>query len=417
MLRRGKKFLERAAQAYDKGGIANILEGAPKFARERLPVGLWPPLLIDQRHAADAAVTLPEKPSLDVAFDGWVHDAAPRQLANFEGRISSPENAVYVFEGADVAGRNPVAHVDGKALLPSWFGVDSAFFLHQNMFLKRNYPLSRAARRAVAEPKPSRRLESGFLLLTERGSGRYGWFHETLPKLQWYEEYCELTGESPVLILNSPASPFQRKTLRWMGYDPDDWLEHGDEVTRVGRLVVAPHPVRLEGNPSRGFASEPGWAGERIRSNVPEVDAEFSERVYVSRADADRRRVRNEREVLDVLEPRGFERYEPGRLSLTEQVTLFANAETVVGLHGLAYYNLMFCTRGMRLVELFAEDGVDESYFVAANELDMPYEYMECEPVDTWKHQRPINRDVVVDTDRLETIVDAMLLERPVASD
>lgn len=398
-----------------KRGVADVVGKGPRYVRERLPVSLWPELLLEPRTRADESVTLPEKPSLEVAYEGEVQERAPRQLANFEGTISSPENEVYVFHDVDVAGRYPVASVDGRVLLPSWFGVDTAFFVHQEKFLKRVVPLGRVARHALSAPDPERHLDHAFLLLSERGSYRYGWFHETVPKLRWYEEYCERTGERPTLLLNSPLREFQRRTLEWLGYGPDDWVEHGREVTRVDRLAVAQHPIRLEGNPSSGFASQLRWAGERIVSNLPPVDRSFSNLVYVSRADADRRRVRNEEAVLDVLEPRGFEWYEPGRLSLAEQIALFAGADVVVGLHGLAYVNLMFCDGETSLLELFAPDGTDESYFVVANEYGMTYECMVCEPVMDERNIRPINRDVVVDTERLARTVDHLVDRRSVA--
>lgn len=384
---------------------------APRFLRQRLPVALWPPLVIDPRNRADEIVWLPEKPALDVSYDGFFREGAPRQLANFEGTITGPENAVYVYEDAEVVGTYPVSRLPEGYLLPSWLGVDTAFFLHQEKFLKRDVPLIRVLKDRLGSDEPSRHLETAFLLNDERGSYRYGWFHETLPKLRWFEEYCAATGEEPVLITNSPLREFQRQSLTWMGYRPEEWIEHGAEITAVDRLAIAPHPIRLEGNPSSGFASEVGWAGRRIVESSPSVDREFADRVYVSRADASRRRVRNEKAVMELLEPMGFEWYEPGRLSLAEQVALFAGAEIVVGLHGLAFVNLMFCTEGTALVELFAEDGIDESYFVLANELGLDYECLVCESVHESYTQRPINKDVTVDTARLRAVVDHVLDE------
>lgn len=403
------KFSKKVYHRIEERGVSDLIDRVPRNVRQRLPIALWPPLLIDPRNAADEVVTLPEKPSLTVSYDGQFNDSVPRQLANFQGTISSPENAVYVYEDADVVGRYPVARIEGEYLLPSWFGVDTAFFLHQNKYLKRDISLSHLVQERLFDRVPERHIDTGFLVLDERGSNLYGWFHETLPKLRWYEEYCESTGERPVLILNSPLSDFQRQSLEWMGYEPDSWIEHGNELSRVDRLVVAPHPIRLEGNPSSGFATEVSWAGHRIRSNLPSVDRSFSDRIYVSRADANRRRVRNEGEVMETLGELGFERYIPGQLSLAEQVALFAGADVVVGLHGLAFFNLMYCDEGTAFVELFAEDGVDESYFVVANELDMEYEFMICDSYHEGENKRPINKDVHVDTDRLETIVTGLL--------
>lgn len=404
----------KITRVYRRNGARGLIERAPRYVRQRLPVGLWPPFMKDPRNAADEVVHLSERPSLAVEYTGQYRESLPRQLANFEGEITAPENAVYVYSDVDVFGRYPVARIDDTYLLPSWFGVDTPFFLHQQKYLKRNLPLGHVVRTSIFDSDPARSIETGFLLLDERGSYRYGWFHETLPKLQWYEEYCDLTGESPTLILNSPLSSFQRRTLRLMGYDPETWIEHPNETSRVGRLVVAPHPIRLEGNPSSGFATRLEWVGERIVSNLPDVERTFSNRIYISRADADRRRVRNEQAVMEMLGRRGFERYEPGRLSLEEQAQLFAGADVIVGLHGLAYYNLMFCDRGTKFLELFPEDGVDESYFVVANELEMDYEFMVCDSFHEGENKRPINKDVHVDPDRLRTIVDDLVGTRSV---
>lgn len=401
-----KEIPKPIVRHYRNQGLIDTLKKGPRFTRQRLPISLWPPLLLDPRNAADTVVTLPEKPSLEVRYEGRFRESAPRQLANFEGTISSPENAVYVYDDVDVAGRYPVMIVDGMVVLPSWFGVDTAFFHHQENALKRVVPLSFSFKSSLFGLGRSRHLEHAFLLLDERGSNLYGWLHETLPKLRWYEEYCEETGESPVLIVNSPLREYQRQSLEWMGYAPDTWIEHGPEVTHVDKLAVAPHPIRLEGRPSSGYASPLQWVGERIVSNLPEVESTYSNRIYVSRADADRRRVRNEQAVLDVLRPKGFERYEPGRLTLAEQAHLFSGADVIVGPHGLAYVNLIFCDGDTSLLELFAEDGLKESYFVLANEYGMRYECMVCESIHDGRNRRPINKDIVVDTDRLGEVVD-----------
>jgi len=403
-----RRAVKQVFRAYKNMSARQFCSRAPRYIRQHLPVGLWPPLLIDPRNEASETVELPKIPPVEVEYTGQSQDRTPRQLANFEGTITGPENAVYVYSDATVVGQYPLACIDGKYLLPSWFGVDTPFFLHQKKFLKRNLPLARTVR-GVSDEEPARSLDTAFLLLGERGSNIYGWFHEVLPKLWWYERYCKQTGESPVLLLNSPLSSFQEKTLRWMGYDSSSWIAHGRETSHVDRLAVAPHPIRLEGNPSSGFASRLGWVRDRILPNLPEVSEQFSNRIYISRADADRRHVRNEDAVVEMLERRGFERYIPGGLSLEEQATLFAGADVIVGLHGLAHFNLMYCDSETTVLELFPEDGVDESYFVVANELGLSYDCLVFESIDENQNRRPINKDIRVDISRLQSAVDEII--------
>jgi capsular polysaccharide biosynthesis protein len=392
--------------------LRGMVEGAPRFVRQRLPVSLWPSLVIDPRNRADEVVTLREKPPLSVTYDSAFDEAPPHQMADFLGTISRPENAVYVYHDVDVIGRYPTARIDGKYLLPSWLGVNTPFFLHQQKFLKREVPLTRLLRHAVSDSEPSRHLDTAFLLNDERGSHRYAWLHETLPKLRWFEGYCEATGEDPTLIVNSPLAEFQRQTLALDGVPARRLARtrRGDHPRREAGHRPPPHPA--QGQAQFGYATEVGWTGRRIKENLPPVERDFANRVYISREDAHRRHVRNKETVFEALDERGFERYEPGRLSLAEQVKLFASADTFVGFHCPVYFNLMSCGGDTGLLELFAENGVVSSYFVVANELGIDYECLVCEPVHESWNERPANKDVHVDLDRFTERVDSLLGRR-----
>jgi capsular polysaccharide biosynthesis protein len=84
-------------------------------------------------------------------------------------------------------------------------------------------------------------------------------------------------------------------------------------------------------------------------------------RVYVSRAAATTRRLKNESELLSALEPHGFSSWRLEELSLRAQIQLFADAETVLGPDGAAYANIVY-SQDCRLVELFAHHNVQLHY-------------------------------------------------------
>ncbi len=75
-------------------------------------------------------------------------------------------------------------------------------------------------------------------------------------------------------------------------------------------------------------------------------------RLYVSRAGIHRRRLSNEAALLDGLTARGFQVVHPENLGLLEQIALFQDARLVVGVHGSALTNIVWCRDLAGLLEL-----------------------------------------------------------------
>jgi capsular polysaccharide biosynthesis protein len=63
-----------------------------------------------------------------------------------------------------------------------------------------------------------------------------------------------------------------------------------------------------------------------------------------------------------MLSERGFDSVDCGKMSVQEQAEVFGSAEVVVGAHGAALTNLVFCRPGTRVVELFSPAYVNPCY-------------------------------------------------------
>jgi hypothetical protein len=98
----------------------------------------------------------------------------------------------------------------------------------------------------------------------------------------------------------------------------------------------------------------------------------FSHRVFISRRDAPSRRILNEDEIFDYLKTKGFERYDTGKMSVAEQIALFANADVVIGEHGAGLTNIMFCKTDALIIEIF-QNLIDTSFWFPAQALNLNY--------------------------------------------
>jgi len=86
---------------------------------------------------------------------------------------------------------------------------------------------------------------------------------------------------------------------------------------------------------------------------VPNLEKKKRRRLYVSRERAVGRRLTNEKDVLRIIEPLGFEKVLLEELTFLEQIKLFQNAECVLCPTGASLANIVFCSPGTKVIEIF----------------------------------------------------------------
>jgi capsular polysaccharide biosynthesis protein len=162
---------------------------------------------------------------------------------------------------------------------------------------------------------------------------------------------------------------------------------------RAGELVVPSVPDDQ--------LRTPPWIVPWLRSQfLPDDLRPPVRRLYVTRGQVKHtRRVENEAALVATLAPLGFEVIDPGALSPADQVRAFAEAEYVVGPHGAGLTNLAFCAPGAAVIELFADDYVNECFWALASTVEgLRYRYLvgEGTPVRS-RRNRGVASDITTD--------------------
>jgi len=129
--------------------------------------------------------------------------------------------------------------------------------------------------------------------------------------------------------------------------------------------------------------------------------SEVSERIYVSRAKADRRRIVNEKDVINLVTKYGFNVYNMEDLSVNEQISLFNKAEIVIVTNGAAAANLVYCSNPFTFLEIFPQNYFDSNLRILAQVLKCEYHYViaKC-PQNT--DTDPQKEDLYLDCKKLE---------------
>ena len=221
------------------------------------------------------------------------------------------------------------------------------------------YVIVEGARRAVLRiPDAVVRISEAPLFLIGGSRNYYHWMLDYLPRLM-------LAGADVRLLVNEARAPFQDECFALLGIDADRLVGAPDAVQIVcDELQAAPVPVRqmrLDGAALAWLRGD--FAAKALVGASAGAPMSTRRRLYVSRKDASLRRVVNEAELFDALEPLGFELVIGGDLSVAEQVRLFSGADLVVAPHGAALTNLVFTNPGALLVELSAAQRVQYSFF------------------------------------------------------
>jgi hypothetical protein len=249
-------------------------------------------------------------------------------------------------------------------------------------------------------PRSPPEIDTAIPLLHRWARNYSHWTEEWLTQFEGLRHYCERTGTQPTIIVPPDPPSFVPESLAVLGYCEDDYIEWDYERLRVRRLVL-PSIRRFRSDTSDDYVRMPSglrWLRDTILENVElPAPGAYPSKLFISREDADVRRIVNRDEVESTLAKRGFETVVLSELPFVDQKRLFYHADTVVGTHGAGLTELLYAPNAA-VLELFGSYMVPV-YLEMAKGLDMPYGCLKCETAGD---------NIVVDIDELLVALDTL---------
>jgi capsular polysaccharide biosynthesis protein len=249
----------------------------------------------------------------------------------------------------------------------------------------------------------NRTIERDALWITDDWSnGYFHWLTDALTRLYVMRDRLDQ------LLLLLPADyatlDFVESSLKSFAVKNVEFVKP-DEVLVCRTLFMPTHTA-----PSGHYSHEliTGVRNRLLRSFGDATDAGQSERVYISRGRARKRRIVNEAAVADLLSQSGFQIVYAEELTFEQQVKLCSRTRYLVSNHGAGLTNMLFLPAGAAVLELRHQtDATNNCYFTLASALDLNYFYQTCQPVDD--NQDPHSADLVVDLDNLKSNLSLLL--------
>jgi capsular polysaccharide biosynthesis protein len=210
------------------------------------------------------------------------------------------------------------------------------------------------------------------VLSTDAADLYYHWMFQLLPRFELIRRSgIDLRGIDYFLV-NGLERKFQRETMEMLGIDRRKLIESSRlPYIRASNLIVSSNPL--------GGGCFPPWMCEFLRRTfLKAADGRVKpgRRLYISRGLAGYRRVLNEAQVVEFLGRHGFEEIKLEGLSVREQAAIMASCDVIVAPHGGGLSNLVFCSPGTKVIEIFSPELVAGFFWKISNQLGLDYYYI-----------------------------------------
>jgi hypothetical protein len=215
----------------------------------------------------------------------------------------------------------------------------------------------------------------------------YHWTFDVLPRLRMLDP----ARRAQVRVLARLRHPFHRASLEAAGFLPEAIIPAKPMTFyRTGELLAAKvikgvTPDNLDN--ARAIYLKAAAA-------IPE--AKTRGRIYISRAGATSRRILNEPDLLQMLEPHGYRPVAMEKLSLAEQLALFRDAESIISPTGAALAHLHLCHPDTRLLILMPVGCLDFLYRDMARTVGLNPQLLDV-PLAPDSDPDPVKADLVLD--------------------
>ncbi|MBC6435313.1 glycosyltransferase family 61 protein [Nostoc sp. HG1] len=251
-------------------------------------------------------------------------------------------------------------------------------------------------------PKCEQVSETVAVLATGAGGKYFHWLLDALPRLEIIKKTLPKGLDSiDKYIVNRGISAIP-ESLEVLGISSNKLLFCDSNFHIQPTSLVIPSLPGSIGDP-------PAWVCKFLRESFLKNKADINtpSRLYISRAKAEYRRVKNEENVVKCLSNYGFTVVYLEEYSFAMQIALLSNAEVIVAPHGAGLSNLIWCNPGAKVLEIFSPNYVNVCFWAIANQMELEYFYLIGHGVKSVDYFDPhlIHDDINVAIDELILIL------------
>ncbi|MEG4490213.1 tetratricopeptide repeat protein [Microcoleus sp. D3_18_C4] len=251
---------------------------------------------------------------------------------------------------------------------------------------------------------PAEHVDGNVAFLSARwgGAAYFHWMFDVITRFDLLQR-SGLIETIDKFVVNASDSSYQAETLNSLGIPQDKLLESRCNLHITAAKLIVPS-ISYDGS---GAVSK--WKCEYLKQTFLKeqqpLNTDYSERIYITRQQASYRQIVNDEEVIKYLEKLGFRSVKLETMSIAEQASCLAAAKVVVAPHGGGLTNLVFCSPGTKVIEIFSPLYVPHCYWMISNLCGLEHYYLIGDLVDDGTPTKPLHKDMQLDLKSLEKLL------------
>ena len=289
-----------------------------------------------------------------ISVDAYLEEQ-PQRGERYIARFSpqdTQDHVLYSLAGAYISGKYPlISPLYNNGKFTNFLKESSGYQL--SYFYKKNGVF-------VFEPKAY--YEDCAFLCHPWSYNLFHWVTEGLPQLFLFESI----GFAGKYIITQ-TGPFIKESLALLGISTDRLIEYTGPLT-VKNLYVA---ECFNFNKLFKFTSAIDLLRNTFLGASRPPSPPPRTRLYIARRH--NRKIANEKELINLLEPYGFQTLYMEDFSFAEQIAIAAKADTLLGPHGAGFVYSLFMPPRSTVVELFSRNYVNFCYMPIVRHLRHKY--------------------------------------------
>jgi capsular polysaccharide biosynthesis protein len=255
-------------------------------------------------------------------------------------------------------------------------------------------------------PKIKRNYTGTVLSLVQGASGEnyFHWMMDVLPRIKIFLQHYKIKDIQYFYLPNLTES--QMESLKFLKIDKSKIINsrHNKHIS-ADKIIFTSHPWYTKGKFHDQSANLPRWSIFWIRNFFLKYRYKFKikNKIFLDRSDSiySHSQIINYENLKIFLLSLGFEIVKPSKLSFTKQIYTFWNAKVIIGAHGAAFTNILFCRPKTKIIEFRPYGHPGKNYQRIARVNRLQYKYIESEK----KYLNHKGGDIFVDIKKLKKIL------------
>lgn len=254
-------------------------------------------------------------------------------------------------------------------------------------------------------PKFKKKFNGRVFSLVQGASGNNNYFHwmfDILPRLIILEKFYNLNDIN--FFYCPQIKPWQLSTLSIFNIGNDKLINSNlHRHIQADKILAVSHPWYSKGLILNEAKNLPSWIINEIAFKFEKYGKKFecNDKIFIDRRESkyNHCQIINDEEIKTYLKRKGFAVYKVGELNFFEQIYLFQNAKIVIGAHGAAFTNLIFCKENTKVLDIIPENHPNTVDETIAKVKNLNFKFIRTKELN---EKERVNGDIFLSVNEME---------------